>query len=121
MKNEAMGAQASPPARPGTGREAASEGREGGARDAWGAALRRFDRELRRRGAAERTRRAYGTDVGELAGSAAGPGRGGAGGVGGGPWCCARRSRLPVAAPVGGARVPGRRRAEHARPQARLG
>jgi site-specific recombinase XerD len=35
--------------------------------EAWGEALRRFDRELRRRGAAERTRRAYGTDVGELA------------------------------------------------------
>src|SRR5215210_1719346 len=35
---------------------------------AWADALRRFDRELRRRGAAERTRRAYGTDVGELAG-----------------------------------------------------
>lgn len=35
--------------------------------EAWGGALRRFDRELRRRGAAERTRRAYGTDVGELA------------------------------------------------------
>src|SRR3954463_1739242 len=35
--------------------------------EAWGDALRRFDRELRRRGAAERTRRAYGTDVGELA------------------------------------------------------
>src|SRR6478735_5491122 len=33
----------------------------------WGDALRRFDRDLRRRGAAERTRRAYGTDVGELA------------------------------------------------------
>jgi len=33
----------------------------------WGEALRRFDRELRRRGAAERTRRAYGGDVGELA------------------------------------------------------
>jgi site-specific recombinase XerD len=33
----------------------------------WGDALRRFDRELRRRGAAERTRRAYGTDVAELA------------------------------------------------------
>jgi site-specific recombinase XerD len=39
----------------------------GQASDAWGAALRRFDRELQRRGAAERTRRAYGTDVGELA------------------------------------------------------
>jgi integrase/recombinase XerC/integrase/recombinase XerD len=35
--------------------------------DAWGGALRRFDREMRRRGAAERTRRAYGGDVGELA------------------------------------------------------
>jgi integrase/recombinase XerC/integrase/recombinase XerD len=35
--------------------------------EAWGDALRRFDREMRRRGAAERTRRAYGTDVGELA------------------------------------------------------
>jgi site-specific recombinase XerD len=40
----------------------------GQASDTWGAALRRFDRELARRGAAERTRRAYGTDVGELAG-----------------------------------------------------
>jgi site-specific recombinase XerD len=39
----------------------------GQASDAWAGALRRFDRELRRRGAAERTRRAYGTDVGELA------------------------------------------------------
>jgi site-specific recombinase XerD len=37
------------------------------ASETWAAALRRFDRELRRRGAAERTRRAYGTDVGELA------------------------------------------------------
>jgi integrase/recombinase XerC/integrase/recombinase XerD len=37
------------------------------ASEAWGGALRRFDRELRRRGAAERTRRAYGTDVAELA------------------------------------------------------
>src|SRR4051795_5325082 len=35
--------------------------------ETWGDALRRFDRELRRRGAAERTRRAYGTDGGELA------------------------------------------------------
>src|SRR5690349_20297043 len=39
----------------------------GSAAEDWGAALRRFDRELRRRGAAERTRRAYGADVGELA------------------------------------------------------
>jgi len=34
---------------------------------AWGDALRRFDRELQRRGAAERTRQAYGADAGELA------------------------------------------------------
>jgi site-specific recombinase XerD len=34
---------------------------------AWGAALRRFDRELRRQGAAERTRSAYGGDLGRLA------------------------------------------------------
>ncbi len=33
----------------------------------WGAALRRFDRELRRQGAAERTRSAYGGDLGRLA------------------------------------------------------
>jgi site-specific recombinase XerD len=39
----------------------------GTAGDAWAAALRRFDRDLQRRGAAERTRRAYGADVGELA------------------------------------------------------
>src|SRR5215211_6932213 len=38
-----------------------------GPEHAWGQALRRFDRELQRRGAAERTRRAYGTDCGELA------------------------------------------------------
>src|SRR4051794_3673188 len=60
MKKDAMAAQASP--------RAPAEG----AADAWGAALRRFDRELRRRGAAERTRRAYGADVGELAAWAAG-------------------------------------------------
>src|SRR5687767_4051090 len=35
--------------------------------EAWGQALRRFDRELQRRGAAERTRHAYGADCGELA------------------------------------------------------
>ncbi|WP_028061210.1 tyrosine recombinase XerC [Candidatus Solirubrobacter pratensis] len=34
----------------------------------WRAALRTFDADLRRRGAAERTRRAYGTDAAELAG-----------------------------------------------------
>src|SRR4051794_9872622 len=60
MKNDAMATQASP-------RPPAE-----GATDAWGAALRRFDRELQRRGAAERTRRAYGADVGELAAWAAG-------------------------------------------------
>src|SRR5687768_2128486 len=37
------------------------------AREAWSAALVRFDRALQRRGAAERTRRAYGAEVGELA------------------------------------------------------
>jgi site-specific recombinase XerD len=55
MKNDAIETQASPG-------------------DAWGAALRRFDRELQRRGAAERTRRAYGADVGELAAWAASQG-----------------------------------------------
>jgi integrase/recombinase XerC/integrase/recombinase XerD len=35
--------------------------------DPWRAALRTFDADLRRRGAAERTRRAYGTDAAELA------------------------------------------------------
>jgi integrase/recombinase XerC/integrase/recombinase XerD len=39
----------------------------GQASEAWASALRRFDRELARRGSAERTRRAYGTDAGELA------------------------------------------------------
>ena len=34
----------------------------------WRAALRIFDADLRRRGAADRTRRAYGTDAAELAG-----------------------------------------------------
>src|SRR6201999_2665707 len=36
--------------------------------DPWRAALRTFDADLQRRGAAERTRRAYGTDAAELAG-----------------------------------------------------
>src|SRR4051794_34912230 len=40
---------------------------EGTPEEVWSQALRRFDRELQRRGAAERTRRAYATDVGELA------------------------------------------------------
>jgi site-specific recombinase XerD len=52
MKNVAIEAQAS----------AASTGAA-----TWREALLLFDRDLRRRGAAERTRRAYGTDVGELA------------------------------------------------------
>jgi site-specific recombinase XerC len=38
-----------------------------GPEEAWGHALRHFDRELQRRGAAERTRHAYGADCGELA------------------------------------------------------
>src|SRR5215218_3186779 len=46
MKNEAIAPQAS---------------------DAWRAAMRTFDRELLRRGAAARTRRAYGVDLGQLA------------------------------------------------------
>jgi integrase/recombinase XerC/integrase/recombinase XerD len=46
MKNEAIAPQAS---------------------DAWRAAMRTFDRELQRRGAAERTRRAYGVDLAQLA------------------------------------------------------
>jgi integrase/recombinase XerC/integrase/recombinase XerD len=37
------------------------------ASEAWGFALKRFDSDLQRRGAAERTRRAYGADIGELA------------------------------------------------------
>jgi integrase/recombinase XerC/integrase/recombinase XerD len=49
MKNEAIRPQAS------------------GATDAWRAAMRTFDRELQRRGAAERTRRAYGVDLAQLA------------------------------------------------------
>ncbi len=55
MKNEAIASEGSPDV-------------------AWGDALRRFDRELQRRGAAERTRRAYAADVGALAGWAAAQG-----------------------------------------------
>ena len=36
--------------------------------DPWREALNLFDKDLRRRGAAERTRRAYGVDLGQLAG-----------------------------------------------------
>jgi site-specific recombinase XerD len=57
MKNEAIASEGSP----------APE-------QAWGDALRRFDRELQRRGAAERTRQAYGADAGELAAWAAAQG-----------------------------------------------
>ena len=56
MKNTATAANASVPDR-----------RPSAAGDAWAAAMRRFDRDLQRRGAAERTRRAYGADVAELA------------------------------------------------------
>lgn len=35
--------------------------------EAWGEALRMFDRDLRRRGSAEKTRRAYGADLGQFA------------------------------------------------------
>src|SRR3954465_932887 len=47
----------------------ASDGRRDGPRldPAWREALTLFDRDLRRRGAAERTRRAYGADLGQLA------------------------------------------------------
>ena len=48
MKNDDMATDASP-------------------EEAWGHALRRFDRELQRRGTAEPTRHAYGADCGELA------------------------------------------------------
>src|SRR3954447_18941662 len=47
-----------------------TEGSGGGAPrldPAWREALSLFDRDLRRRGAAERTRRAYGADLGQLA------------------------------------------------------
>ena len=37
------------------------------ASESWGSALRTFDRDLHRRGAAERTRHAYATDLGQLA------------------------------------------------------
>jgi integrase/recombinase XerC/integrase/recombinase XerD len=57
MKNRAIGFEGSPTPE-----------------QAWGDALRRFDRELQRRGAAERTRQAYGADAGELAAWAAAQG-----------------------------------------------
>src|SRR5215217_5806860 len=72
MKNEAIGSQASPPSEPIV--DARGAGAEGAVTNAWGEALRRFDRELQRRGAAERTRRAYGGDAGELAAWAAAQG-----------------------------------------------
>src|ERR687894_898817 len=58
-KNTPTPAHGSDEGRPGPATEAA--------REAWSAALVRFDRDLQRRGAADRTRRAYGADVGELA------------------------------------------------------
>src|SRR5687768_2849119 len=42
-----------------------------GSSAAWADALRLFDADLRRRGAAEKTRRAYAVDLGQLAGWAA--------------------------------------------------
>jgi site-specific recombinase XerD len=48
--------------------------REGSPSDPWGSALERFDRDLSARGAAESTRRAYGTDLGQLAAWADGAG-----------------------------------------------
>ena len=39
----------------------------GHASESWADAMRTFDRDLQRRGAAERTRRTYGADIGELA------------------------------------------------------
>jgi integrase/recombinase XerC/integrase/recombinase XerD len=62
MKNTATSAHGSGE----EGRGGAARGVDG-ARDAWSAALIRFDRDLHRRGAADRTRRAYGADMGELA------------------------------------------------------
>src|SRR3954452_20561646 len=64
MKKEATASQ------PRTPRAAAGAGAaEDGPRldPAWRDALQLFDRDLRRRGAAERTRRAYGADLGQLA------------------------------------------------------
>jgi site-specific recombinase XerD len=52
----------------------ASGHRPSAAGEAWAAAMRRFDRDLQRRGAAERTRRAYGVDIAELASWAAAQG-----------------------------------------------
>ena len=45
----------------------ATQGRGGAVSEPWRAVLRTFDADMRRRGAAERTRRAYGTDAAELA------------------------------------------------------
>lgn len=56
MKNSAMDAQASAP--PAAGAATA---------ESWRRALLAFDGDLRRRGAAEKTRRAYGVDVGQFA------------------------------------------------------
>ncbi len=74
----------------------------------WREALRLFDADLRRRGAAERTRRAYGTDAAELArvGDGERPRSGG--------------RQLPGAAPLGRPAVAEGRRAAHDGAQARL-
>ncbi len=78
------------------------------AREAWSAALVRFDRDLQRRGAAERTRRAYGADVGELATWAAAQGLD--------PAALTYRTLRALRRPALGPQ----RRPAHAGPQARL-
>ena len=74
----------------------------------WRAALRTFDADLQRRGAAERTRKAYGTDAAELA-----------------AWATANgldpdRGRLQGPAPLGRPALPARRRPAHDGAQARV-
>ena len=74
----------------------------------WRAALRTFDADLQRRGAAERTRKAYGTDAAELAAWATANG------------LDAHRGRLQGAAALGRAPVAEGRRAAHDGAQARV-
>src|SRR3954466_5444008 len=65
MKNAAMAAQGRTPRQDGARSRTAQEPPR--LDPAWREALTLFDRDLRRRGAAERTRRAYGADLGQLA------------------------------------------------------
>ena len=74
----------------------------------WRAALRTFDQDLQRRGAAERTRRAYGTDAAELAGWATANGLN------------PQHVDYKVAAALGGADEPARRGPADAGAQAGL-